>query len=162
MVTFLSYPIFQEVILPFLLVFTLLFAILEKANLLGKDKHQINAITGFVIAAIVISFTQYVGWIQNFSIFLVIGLFIIFVFLLLYGFIWGETSGDILKNAVGLKWALGIIALVAVIWATLYITGGIAYVQANPSILTNVIFIVLIIAAIVVVMGVGNKKEKKD
>ena len=160
MATFLSYPIFQDIILPFILVFTLLFAILEKTNLLGKDKHQINAITGFVIAAILISFTKYVSWLQNFSIFLVIGLFVIFVFLLLYGFIWGETSGDILKNAEGLKWTLGIAALVAVIWAALYITGGISYIKANPSILTNVLFVVLIIAAIITVMFAGKKKDK--
>lgn len=163
MATFLSYPIFQEIILPFILIFTLVFAILEKTNLLGKDKHQINAIIGFVIAAILISFTKYVSWLQDFTIFLVIGLFIIFVALLLYGFIWGETGGDMLAKAVGLKWTLGIAALVAVIWAALYVTGGIDYVKANPNILANVLFIIFIIAAIVVVLNTGKKKdEKKD
>ncbi len=160
MAIFLSSPIFQDVILPFLLVFALIFAILEKSKILGDEKHQINAIISFVIAAIFTSFSQYSAWLQKFSIFLVIALFVIFIALLLYGFIWGETSGDMFKNAVWLKWTLGIIALIAVGWAALYITGGIDYVKAHPDILMNIIFIALIVGAIATVLNTG-KGEKK-
>ena len=160
MSTFLSNAIFQDVILPFLLVFTLVFAILEKSKLLGDGKHQINAIIGFVFAAILVSFTQYIGWLQNLVIFFVVALFIIFIFLLLYGFIWGETGGDMLKNAEPLKWTLGIIILIAVVWATLVITGGIEYVNSHPEILTNVLFIGLIAGAIATVLNSGKKDKK--
>lgn len=160
MAIFLSYPIFQDVILPFLLVFTLVFAILEKSKILGDGKHQIDAIIGFVIAAILVSFTKYVDWLHSFTIFLVIALFIIFIGLLLWGFVWGETGGDMLKNAVGLKWTIGIAALIAVIWAALVITGGISYVRAHPEVLTNVLFIILIIGAIVTVLNTSKKSEK--
>jgi len=160
MAIFLSNAIFQDVILPFLLIFTLIFAILEKTKLLGDGKHQINAIIGFVFAAVFISFTRYIPWLQNFVIFFVVALFVIFIALLLYGFIWGETGGDMLAKAVGLKWTLGIGALIAVVWAALYITGGISYVQAHPEVLTNVLFIALIIGAIVTVLNT-SKAEKK-
>ncbi|MEK6885750.1 MAG: hypothetical protein AABX17_02180 [Nanoarchaeota archaeon] len=158
--TFLSNAIFQDVILPFLLVFTLVFAILEKSKILGDGKHQINAIIGFVFAAILISFTKYIDWLQNFVIFFVIALFILFIALMLYGFIWGETSGDMLKNSEGLKWTLGIIALLSVGAVALYITGMMDYVKSNPEVVSNVIFIALIVGAIVTVLKVG-KDEKK-
>ena len=53
MANILNYPIIRDIVLPFILVFVLVFAILEKSKLLGDGKKQINAIIGFVIAAIV-------------------------------------------------------------------------------------------------------------
>ena len=43
-----------DVALPFLLIFTLFFAILEKISLFGKDKTNINVIVSLVIAFFVI------------------------------------------------------------------------------------------------------------
>ena len=49
-------PIFMEYVLPFLLVFTLVFAILDKTKLLGEEKRQINAIMSLVIGLILLAF----------------------------------------------------------------------------------------------------------
>jgi len=49
-------PLFLNYILPFVLVWTLIFAILEKTNLLGEGRRQINAIIGLVVGLILIAF----------------------------------------------------------------------------------------------------------
>jgi hypothetical protein len=43
-----------DVLLPFLLVFTLVFAVLEKTKILGADKKNFNVIVGLVMAAAVV------------------------------------------------------------------------------------------------------------
>ncbi len=46
---------FYEFALPFLLVFTIVFAVLEKTQLFGKDKKNINLIIGIVVGLIVVN-----------------------------------------------------------------------------------------------------------
>jgi len=43
-----------DVMLPFLLIFTIIFAILQKANIFGVDKKRFNVITGLVISLLVV------------------------------------------------------------------------------------------------------------
>ena len=59
--TILSHPIFVETILPFLLIFTIVFAVLQKAKILGEGKRQIDAIVALVVGLLFISFAQAVG-----------------------------------------------------------------------------------------------------
>ena len=54
--TFATSEIFTQYILPFLLIFVIVFAVLEKTKIFGEDKKQTNAIAGFVIAMIFIGF----------------------------------------------------------------------------------------------------------
>lgn len=160
MANILTIPIFKDIILPFLLVFTLFFAILEKSKLLGEGKSQINAIISFVIAGILISFANAVGIITKMTVFMVISIFILFVFMLIYSFAYGDKTGDPLKP--GLKTFIGIVALIAVIVATLIITGywdSVFTFFSSSSIGINILFIILIGAAIAAVLF-GGKKDK--
>ena len=43
-----------DVLLPFLLIFTIIFAVLQKSKILGKDKKQFNVIIALVIALSVV------------------------------------------------------------------------------------------------------------
>ena len=43
-----------DVLLPFLLIFTILFAVLEKTHILGGDKRNLNAVLSLVISLIVV------------------------------------------------------------------------------------------------------------
>lgn len=82
-----------DVVLPFLLVFTIVFAILEKTKVLGTEdiegkkytKKNINAITSFSIAFLVIASSQLVEIITTVSANAVIVLFLSVLFLLLVG-----------------------------------------------------------------------------
>jgi peptidoglycan/LPS O-acetylase OafA/YrhL len=155
-------PIIQDLVLPFVLIFTLLFAILEKSKLLGDDKKQINAIISFVLAGIFMAFSNYVAMIKSFSIVLIISLFAIFVFLLIWGFVWGDKAGDPLEKAVGIKWTIGIVMLIIVIVAVLKITGYWDQMSLNNEWVSNIVFIVFIVAAIASVLNQGSKdKDKK-
>lgn len=160
MANILTIPIFKDIILPFLLVFTLFFAILQKSKLLGDGKSQIDAIVSFVIAGILISFANAVGIITKMTVFMVISIFILFVFMLIYGFAYGDTKGDPLKP--GLKMFIGVIAFIAVVVATLIIAGywdPVLNFFTSSNIGINIIFIILIGAAISAVLFGGKKKE---
>ena len=57
---------FLDVILPFILVFTIVFAALQKTKILGEGKRQFNVIVALVMAASVIFphiTGAYIGWI---------------------------------------------------------------------------------------------------
>jgi heme/copper-type cytochrome/quinol oxidase subunit 2 len=164
MATFLSNTIIKDLVLPFVLLFALIFAILEKSNILGKDKHQINAILAFVIAAIAVTFSTQVTWLQDFAVFLAVAIFILFIFMLLYSFSYGTTDGDPFKDNEKLKWILGAISFVAVIVAVLVITdtwNKVIEFFTTGDVGANVIMFVIIIAAIFAVLYNGKPKGDK-
>ncbi len=159
-----SHPWFLEFILPFLLVFTLIFAILDKSKMLGEEKRQINAIVSLVIGLIFIAFPFEREIVVKLSLFLVVCIMILFVFMLIFGFISAKKDGDMLNK--GLKIALGIIFGAAVIVAVLWITGAwdtvYGWVQDggySDSIVLNVFILAVIGGAIAVVLSSGAKEK---
>ena len=165
MANFLQSELFTLVILPFLLVFTLVFAILQKSKLLGEGKQQIDAIISFVIAAVVISFVNAVNIITQLSVFMALALFILFVFMIIYSFAYGDTKGDPLAAQKWLIPAIGIVVIIAVVIAVLIISGywdDVYNFFTQGELGSNVIFVILIIAAIVAVVKGGRKSEKKE
>jgi hypothetical membrane protein len=82
-----------DVILPFLLVFTIVFAILDKTKVLGTEevggkhypKKNLNAVVAFVIAFLVIASSRLVEIITNVSANVVVLLFLSVLFLMLAG-----------------------------------------------------------------------------
>ena len=161
--TILTSPFFVNVILPFILIFTVIFAILQKSQILGKGKKQIDAIVSLVIALIVISFANAVGVITSLMPFLAVSVIVILVFLILFGMLHKEGEFSIHK---GLRIALGIVAGIAVIIAVLLSTGAWDYIRytwlfgANSSaIITNIVFLIIVAVAIVVVLWPSKKDE---
>lgn len=86
-----------DVILPFLLVFTVVFAILEKTRVFGYEEFKgekytrknLNSITAFVISFMVIASSKLVEAITRISANMVLLLFLIVFFLLLIGTFYG-------------------------------------------------------------------------
>jgi hypothetical protein len=160
-----SHPWFLDFILPFLLVFTLIFAILDKSKMLGEDKRQINALVSLVIAIIFITFPFAREIVVKLIPFLVVCIVILFVFMLIFGFITAKKEGDMLNK--GLKIALGIIFGLAVIVAVLWITGAWERIYQwvkdegyAENIILNVFMLVVIGGAIAVVLSSGGKEKK--
>jgi hypothetical protein len=160
--TVFSSGIFLNSILPFLLVFTLVFAIIEKTKIFGDTKKQINAIISASVALIFISFSYAVGITIRLMAFLAVFAIILFVFLLLWGFFYtGEKGIEIHR---GVRISLGIIVAVAVIIAVLVFSGAwdimIDALQsgAGQDIWINVIFAAIIIGAIAAVVSVKSGK----
>ncbi len=161
--TILSHPIFIETILPFLLVFTIVFAVLQKSKILGEGKRQIDAIVALVIGLLFISFAQAVGIVVQLIPFLSVSLVVLLVLMILIGSFW---KGDMPKP---LLYVLLVGAVIAVSVAVLYFTNlwqaflDMIYSQGatGPSIFVNAVFVIIIAGAIVaVVIGSGKAKEK--
>ncbi|PIN77233.1 hypothetical protein COV15_02710 [Candidatus Woesearchaeota archaeon CG10_big_fil_rev_8_21_14_0_10_34_12] len=156
--------IFRDYILPFLLVFTLLFAILEKSKILGDGKKQINAIVSLVIALLTVSFSYATGIIVKMMPFLAVVGVIILVFMILFGlFISGKEGFEMPKWMKGALSAVIVIAgILFIIWATGQWDALFGSFSSSPTFWMNALFIVVIIAAIVIVLFPnigGGKKE---
>ena len=112
--------VFKDYILPFLLIFAIVFGVLEKTKVLGEGRKQLNAIIAFVMAMIFVSVLFPKQVVSNMVLFLTVSLVVILVFLMLYGFVVSDKEG--LKVAGWMKWVFGILAgaatIIAVIWAT--------------------------------------------
>jgi len=150
---------------PFLLIFFIVFAILEKTKTFGEGKAQLNAFIGVVIGLIFVGAVSPKDYVNQLVLFLAVALVVIFVVLMMWGF---STGSDLSKGTdnKGLKWALGLIFVLAVVIALFLITGVWDTVietlfKSNWSsdVWTNVIFIVIIAAALAAVLY-GAKKAK--
>ena len=87
-VPFFINPLFMNYILPFVLVFTLIFAILQKTQILGEGKKQNDSLVALVIALILIAFPFARDIVVQLMPFLAVSIAILLVFMLGYGFIY--------------------------------------------------------------------------
>ncbi len=161
--TILSSSLFTHAILPFLLVFTLIFAILQRSKILGEGKKQIDAIVALVIALLLIAFPLPRSIIVFLMPFLAVMAVIILVFMLLWGFVASGKDGLVMNK--GLKITFGIIIGIALAIAILFAAGVWDAVYGfftgsewSQSILINILFIAIIIGAMVAVLA-GNKSD---
>jgi len=167
--TILSSPLFVTTILPFLLIFTIVFAVLQKAKIFGEGKKQIDAIVALVIGLLAISFRYAIGIIVELVPFLAVSLVIILVLLILLGSFHKEGEFELPK---GIKWVLISLSMLALVIAILIITGfwSTAYdyitIDGGSGFLRNIIFVIIAVAAIAAVIwgsGKGGKsKDKKE
>lgn len=156
-----------RIVYPFLLVFTLIFAILQKSKILGDDKRQVDALIALSIALIVVAFSWSTDIIINLMPFLAVSLVILLVFMLLYGFVASGDDGLKLSKNVQ-KSLLGLI-VIAVVFAVLVTTGQWERIYyslfidfAGSSVLTNVVLLALIAGAIYVVVFTGRGEKNSS
>lgn len=155
-------PFFVSYVLPFVLVFTLVFALLQKTQILGEGKKQINAIIGLIIGLILIAFPVARNIVVQLMPFLAVSAVILFVFMLIYGFIMGKKE-DVLHK--GTKIVLGIIFALAFITVLLYVSGWWDSIydfmfnqETGSQIWINLLLIAIMIGAVVAVV-VGKDKS---
>lgn len=155
--TILQHPILTSFVYPFLIVFFILFAVLEKSKLLGEDKKQLNALLAFVIGLVFVSAVFPKMFVENMMLFLSVALVIMFVILLLWGFIYSSKDGFSLTKPM--KVGLGVVFTIATIFAVFWATGisgkvyDFLFGQSWSNVFwTNFIFIVLIALALGVVI----------
>ena len=159
--TIFTNPLFVETILPFLLMFTLVFAVLEKTKILGDGKRQIDAIISLVIALVFVSFGSATDVVVRMIPILGVALVVILIFMLLFGFV---HRGEGFEMPSGLRITVGILAGILVIAMVLILTGGLDFVVnfiygANTGLFINGILIVIIIGAIAAVVWGGKSNN---
>ena len=161
--TILQHPVLTNFVYPFLIVFLLVFAILEKTKILGEGKKQLSAILAFVIGLIFVSAVYPKMVVANMILFLSVALVIMFVVLIIWGFIFSGEKGFSLTKTQ--KMGLGVVSSVAIVIGTLWafgVTGKVYdYLFSNnwsEAFWTNLIFIVLIAVALGVVVKEAKSK----
>ena len=156
--TIFQHFIFQQFILPFVLVFTIVFAILEKTKLLGDDKKQLDAIVAFVIGLIFVTAVFPKIVVGNLILFLTVALIVMFVILLLWGFVFGEikegfTPPDWMKWTLGIL--IGLAVIVALVAAVGLQSGLIDFLfkqEWSSAFWTNFLFVVVIVIALALLL----------
>lgn len=150
-------PIFTEGVLPFLLVFVLVFAILQKTKILGEGKTQIDALIALAIGLISIAVPTTRSFIVNMMPWLAFALVVLLVFLLVYGFV--ATASDPNKGLSVPNWVKNtvlILGIVMVVVLAIYVTGFWPTVKGWFS-GEDVLSSVLLIIVVAVVVGMVAK-----
>jgi len=159
-----------DVILPFLLVFTIVFAILEKTRIFGTEKIEgkdvtrknMNGMTAFVIAFFVIASTKLVSLINEVLANMVLLLLLIICFLMLAGSFHTGKEEFFLKG----KWktAFMIISFIGIVLIFLHALGWldlIFYYLFNKFDTVAVSSLVLVIIVVGFIFYITKEPGKK-
>lgn len=128
-----------DVILPFLLIFAIIFAILEKTLILGKDKEglpkkNLNSVVALVVALLFISANKAVNLITsalpNIALMIVVAL----SFLLMIGIFWKSDEFDLQSKSP--KWYLGFSVIMFIALVLIFL--GAYEVSPGESVLNQI------------------------
>ena|SRR3989344_1129011 len=158
--------VLTEFLYPFLLIFFIVFALLEKTKIFGDDKKQINALIAFVVGIMFVAAVDTQLLVGNMVLFLAVGVVIVFVILLLWGFVTGEEA-KFGGKSTALKAVIAVIIILALVIFLFIVTGISDQVYDfffdsdwSSDVWTNMIFVVIIAAALAVVLATGGKKKE--
>ena len=112
-----------DVVLPFLLIFTIVFAIFEKTKVLGTEKvgeveytrKTLNALAAFVIAFLAIASSQIVSAITSISSQVVIVIILVVFFLMSVGVFYGHEEDVSLEKKSGFRTFFMVIVFIAIL-----------------------------------------------
>ncbi len=162
-----------DVILPFLLIFTVVFAILQKTELLGKDKANLDATVAFVIGLLVVAATKVVVIINEALPQIMVLVIVSLSFLLMLG-IFAKPDGTFF-NDLGGNFKIGLmvvmtLAVVLIFLGTIKTDDG-SWLEYGWNYMIDywsgavvgsiILFIVFIAAIFFVVKGSGGGKSKR-
>ena len=150
-----------DVILPFLLVFTLAFAILEKSKIFGQDKRNINLIVGLILGLLFLQNNYLVYMVQRFlpnvSMMLIVGL----MFLLLFAIFGGENR-EWTGGALTLGFIVSIVAIILALSTDLLPFGEWGLLDYYNSLDPGTRGFIWLIILILVVIGFVTRGEKSS
>jgi len=145
--------------LPFLLIFFILFGILEKTKLFGERK-QLHALISFVVGLIFVAAVQPKIIVENLTLFLTVAIVVVFIALLLWGFVIGKLPEVPGKIQGGIAAVVVVAVAIATLWAMdvqgalfdfLFRSGW------SADFWTNFAFIAVVIIALALVVGGKTK-----
>jgi len=144
---------FYDILLPFILVFTIVYSILEKTEILGHEmiagksypRRSINMIAAFSIAMITVASSQIVGVINK-ALGPIVVAILISVFTLMFLILFGREIKDdpVVKYY---SYALVVILALIIIWAAGWLPDVVKYFETNKN-AVNIIGIVVLFGVI--------------
>ncbi len=155
---------FNQIVLPFALVFTLIFAILEKSKILGEGKHQINSIISLVSAFILVGVPLARGVILQVIPIIAVLAVLILVFMIIIGFVGGTTKEGNLNKGWGIAIGIiaGIVLIAAVLWSTGWLNKLIQFGKMPQASIFWQSIVFIIIIAVVMIVALKTKTETKE
>ena len=148
---FFTYGIFKDIVFPFVLVFTLLFAILEKTKVVGENKQN-HALISLAVSLIFIAVPSARQAVVGLAPFFAVLAVVLLIFLILYGFV---LQGEV-KITGTLQTILILIIAAAVIVAVLASTGYwpklVEFVKSEKGVVVNALILIIMAAAAFVVV----------
>jgi len=84
---------FFDIVLPFLLIFAITFAVLEKTEIFGKDKKNINSMIAFVMGLLFVAVPKVVSVVQESLPNIGVMLVVLMSFMMLIGFFVSHEEG---------------------------------------------------------------------
>jgi hypothetical protein len=163
-----------DVVLPFLLVFTLVFAILEKTKIFGTEKVEgkditrknLNGMSAFVIAFFVVASVRLVGIINQVVSNVVLLLVLSICFLLLVGsFHTGEKEFALEKGwNTAFMWIMfiGIVLIFLNALGWLELIYNYLFYQFDTVVVSSIVLVVILIAFIFYVTKEPGKKKSSE
>ncbi len=154
--TILQNWVVSKFVLPFLLIFFIVYGVLEKTKAFGDKSKQLHAFVAFVIGLIFVGAVFPKVVVGNLILFFTVAIVVLLVTLLLWGFVTGEEA----KLPEGkLAWAAGGVIVLAVAIALFYILGiqGVIFDALfrqswSADLWTNIAFFAVIIIALALVL----------
>jgi len=159
-----------DVVLPFLLVFTLVFAVLEKTRILGKDdkgnpKANLDAMISFAMALIFLAATKLVQALNIALPYVVIMLVIFICIILLVAAFYKDEEFDFFKNYGKMRGPILAVVIIGVVAAFTFAmgwsTGIISWVTANwnSTVFASIFFGILVIVLIAIIVKSPSSGE---
>lgn len=152
-------PFFTNVVLPFLLIFVVVYAILDKSKILG-EKRDINAIVSLVFALTTVALPSAFGAVDVIiKIIPIVAVLIVIIlaFMLTYGFVGGTDEKGFLKDPWHVFFAIivGLALLASVAWST----GLLGYItkQTWASQALQTFLIIASVVAVIAIVTSGGK-----
>jgi hypothetical protein len=146
-----------EVIFSFLLIYVLIFAILQKAKFLGEDK-KINSLIALAIAFLFVIVPPARSLVATLMPFLAVGVAVILVFLLMYGMVAGDLK-DIPKGLrIGIGVLAGVFLAIIILWASGLWNKLIEIAGSESTLASTIIFLVIVIGAVIFIVINSNSK----
>jgi len=162
-----------DVVLPFLLVFTIVFALLERTKVFGVEeiegkkytKKNLNSVAAFVIAFLVIASSRLVEIIAKVSSNFVVLLFLVVLFLLLVGSFFQEKPEGVFLEG-GWKTTFMLIVFIGLIFIFLdalnLLEGTFSFLSGtNRGETVGSVLLLVIIVLFIVYVTQDRKIEKK-
>lgn len=167
---------FFDVVLPFLFVFTLLYAVLEKTKILGTEgekhvpKKNLNAMVSFAVALFVVAATNIVDIIRQSLPMVVLVLVVIISFLLLAGSFMGSEEFSFKDNTrwKGFLTVVMFLAVILIFMSLIKNEAGISWLNLilnyiketlwTGPVISSIIFLAVIAGVIWFVVYAGKEK----
>ena len=150
-------PFFLYLLLPFLLVFVVVFSILEKTNILGEGKRPANAITAMVIAFIFVAVPSIVGITVKFIPLIALIIIVLLCLLMLFGFV-----GIKVEESKGLKIALGILLGLSLLGIIFWATGLFEKIKFTSTVVQYIVLFVIFGGALALVVASADPKKSSS